>query len=299
MAEFTYKWLVWDGRYTLKGRCNQVRESEPTSEGNKSVLLPRLQIPRKQDVKQPPSIIAATAVSVRLLRIVESSANKMAIKVQLKRLKKADGSWNIKSLMLRIYRNYDSTKDKDSLPPEKLVYQEILSKEEIEQLANAQKEEDTGIPTEPNPLLAWAEGAFNIDGTEVDSPYKVRVWVSTSKNAFGREDEDLLPFTDEPETRYTVQVHDQYKPTEAEFQKRFEQVKGDRNWSEFSNKRKEKEKTGKYEDLAGKNVTSLSYRTFMAPAAEISLVAETLKEAARLGVPFTEGLMAVAKADLG
>lgn len=302
MSKFTYKWLVWDGRYTRRGRCNHLEGSDNNAETDFKRLLPTLHIPvgRKNPKRPPMSIVAATAVSVRLVKIVESPDHCMAIKVQLKRLKKVDGSWNIKSLMLRVYQNYDAPAKNDSisneiLPKEKLVYQEILRKEQIDRLPeDSEKEKDIKLPKIVNPLLAWADDVVDNE-QPVHSPYKIRVWVSTKKNAFGQEGEDLLPFIDEPDASYTIQVHDQYKPSEQEFLNKFKL--GDRNeaWNEFIQKRQKKIKAGKYQNQFGRNITKLSYRTFIAPAAETKVVEATLKEAAKTGIPFTQALLEVAK----
>ena len=305
MSKFTYKWLVWDGRYTRQGRCNHLESSDNDVETDFKILLPTLHIPvgRKNSKRPPMSIVAATAVSVRLVKIVESPDHCMAIKVQLKRLKKVDGSWNIKSLMLRVYQNYDAPAKNDSisneiLPKEKLVYQEILRKEQIERLPeDPEKEKDANLPKIVNPLLAWADDVVD-DEQPVHSPYKIRIWVSTKKNAFGQEGKDLLPFIDEPDASYTIQVHDQYKPSDTEFRDKFDKVKRDKQnggWSKFLQKRQDKAKAGKYENQVGRNLTTLSYRTFIAPADETVLVQAALEEAAQYGVPFTEGLMEVAK----
>ena len=304
MSKFTYKWLIWDGRYTLHGQCNQLEDSShpPDEADAEKLLLPKLHIPLgRQNPKQPPmSIVAATAVSVRLVKIVESPDHCMAVKVQLKRLKKDDGSWNIKSLMLRVYQNYEAPPpnqpiSEENLPKEKLVYQEILRKEQIDQLPEEpDKATDTNLPQKPNSLLIWA--AATVDKTQpTHSPYKIRVWVSTKKNAFGQAGDDLLPFTDEPEASYTIQVHDQYQPSEQEFLDKFKLGGRNDTWDDFIQRRREKAQAGKYENQAGRNLTTLSYRTFIAPAAEAAVVKATLEEAAKSGVPFTEGLMEVAQ----
>ncbi|MEN8446023.1 MAG: hypothetical protein ABG776_13530, partial [Cyanobacteria bacterium J06555_13] len=153
-SDFTYKWLVWDGRYSLMGDCNYFSAdaphvvaraaTDPLAPDSLSAVLHVGVVQAPKTV--PQTIVAATAVSVRLIKLVEVPGGPVAMKVQLKRLKKSDGSWNIKSLMLRIYRNYDADSD-GALPPiEKLVYQEVLRKEALDLLADAQKDIDCGIP---------------------------------------------------------------------------------------------------------------------------------------------------------
>ncbi|EKU99382.1 hypothetical protein Lepto7375DRAFT_1409 [Leptolyngbya sp. PCC 7375] len=305
MSKFIYKWLVWDGRYALQGQCNHPEDNPGNAETDAEKLLPKLYIPlgRQNSKQPPPSIVVATAVSVRLIKIVESPDHCMAIKVQLKRLKKADGSWNIKSLMLRVYQNYDAPSQNKSvsneiLPKEKLVYQEILRKEQIEQLPeDSEKTKDTNLPTIANPLLIWADKTIDAE-QPVQSPFKIRIWVSTKKNAFGQEGKDLLPFIDEPDASYTIQVHDQYHPSEQEFSDKFKLDGRSDTWDEFIKRRRDKAKVGKYDNKVGRNITELSYRTFMAPAAETELVQIALEEAAKTGTPFTEALMEVAKSSV-
>lgn len=308
-SDFTYKWLVWDGRYSLMGDCNYFSADAPhvvaraaTAPSPPDSLGAVLHVGVAQTPKAvSQTIVAATAVSVRLLKIVEVPGGPVAMKVQLKRLKKSDGSWNIKSLMLRIYRNYDAGSDGTSLPVEKLVYQEVLRKDALDLLADAQKNTDSGIPEveEKEHLSGLDIASVAKRSTLSHSPYKIRVWVSTKKNAFGKAGDIYRPYTGEPAASYTVQVHDQYHPTEAEFFKKFELKAGDDTWEAFMDRRKTKEKAGKYEDKPGKNITQLSYKTLLSPVAERSIVQTTLERAAASGVPFTEALrhMAVSVAE--
>ncbi len=302
MADFTYKWLVWDGTYSLLGSCNQYSDVEEGLAGQEQLLMPALNIPLQQDPKTPPlSTVGATAISVRILTMVESPEHWLAIKVRLKRLKKIDGSWNIKSLMLRVYRNYDAAWGQDVLPKENLVYQEILRKDAIDALPDARLDGDDDVPMIEHEPRFRSGGSLVTDKPEArHSPYKIRVWVSALKNAFGKAGDDLAPYTDEPEIRYTLQAHDQYRPTDKDFQEKFRfSGKDSAAWEAYMNKRKATAQERKYEDQPGKNVTTLPYDAVLAPAAESALVRATLEGAASSGVPFTEGLMEVAVATSG
>lgn len=227
--------------------------------------------------------------------MVESPAHWLAVKIRLKRLKKIDGSWNIKGLMLRVYRNYDIAWGEKALPKENLVYQEILRKDDIDTLPDAYLEDDGGLPViEYQPRFESAGASAAYESHVIHSPYKIRVWVSTLKNAFGKEMDNLTPYTDEPEISYTRQIHDQYRPTDEDFQEKFSVSGRDSAWAAYMKKRKAMAQARKYEDQPGKNITTSSYCTVLAPAAQSARVQATLEAAADSGAPFTEGLTEVA-----
>jgi hypothetical protein len=109
----------------------------------------------------------------------------------------------IKSLMWRVYRNYEApgagdpnTNDDAHVPDiQRLVYQEVLNRRQIEKLLD--QFEGEGLNTDPATLLgthsdskAWILRNNRMAGTpsvhKSDAPYKVKVWVSTASNAFDR-----------------------------------------------------------------------------------------------------------------
>ena len=99
----------------------------------------------------------------------------------------------IKSLMIRIYRNFDPATDANAVPGERMVYQEILDADGVAELPDAEFDENKG---KHKPAKAYImrqvigggmTGSFGnylgVAYERLHAPYKIRVWAST-KNKF-------------------------------------------------------------------------------------------------------------------
>lgn len=114
------------------------------------------------------------------------------------------GCERVKSLLLRIYRNFDPARDTGELPFNRLVYQEVLHLEDIRALPLnpahkknvALQNPDVAFLLEYN--VGYGNGAFlpigkgNVSWHRVHSPYKVKVWVATDAKAFDQYEKDAL-----------------------------------------------------------------------------------------------------------
>jgi hypothetical protein len=104
------------------------------------------------------------------------------------------GFEKIQSLLFRIYRNYENDHDKISASGDKLIYQEILDRESVLNLARRGPKDNLGKHHEAKAFIMKNEytggfgGFFNsslgIALEKLHAPYKVRVWVSSINGFF-------------------------------------------------------------------------------------------------------------------
>jgi hypothetical protein len=111
-----------------------------------------------------------------------------AIKIEI------SGFKDVKSLLIRIYRNFDSTKDETAIPGDKLIYQEVLDYEGIQALTEKGPQNNLGKHHEAKAFIMNQEVGGGFSGSfrqflgvayeRLHAPYKIKVWVSTVDKFF-------------------------------------------------------------------------------------------------------------------
>ncbi len=159
------RFLEWDGSYTLNGTCNQNNPPVPAPQPPNYPLIAMGPIMLGNSLRRrisPPS----TKVSVRIVyvdRFWNPTSQCLAIKIRLKRPQ------HIQSMMLEIYK---STGAGTAVTAANLVYREVLDQNQVRSLLD----HESAAPFVA-PVTANRAGL-------IDSPYKIRVWVSSAANAY-------------------------------------------------------------------------------------------------------------------
>jgi len=261
------KWLFWDGSYRRNGDCNRSRDGErvaPTA---------RLYLPRQVRDGRPLRVMVPCAVAVEILEVVERG--------QLVALKlKCHNPHLIRSLLRRV--SLGPPPARAAATP---VYQEVLTGGEVQRLAPAD-ESAGGLPPFPP-----ATG-LSVPRERLEAAFHFQVWVSVRADAFAEYPARASSEAD-PRVQFGVQVHDRSRPTEAEIGRRLALLAGETRQLVVARKLR-REAASK--DGAGSR-TAEPYRLHLAPGAALPRVRDILAEAARTHQPFTEALMAVARAD--
>jgi len=212
------KYLLWDGSYERFGHCNQPAGSaqpvKSKTDGetakshqsqsqlqrkkkNRGFRLRRIEGKGNTNISasfKPPIFISVRVKEVDIS--FDPKERPAAIKILLEYTKDIE---DVKSLLLRVYRNYDPESDTDTPPIEKLVYQEVLSVENIKKLSEEDPRKDGDVPPKHDGEYARPRHAI----------YKIRVWVSMDPEGFypnlGLESQPAS----KPEFTPHYQVHDQ------------------------------------------------------------------------------------------
>lgn len=168
-----------------------VRERiEPEDEAGPSnrVIISRSHMEREQiDL----TLNSVTALGVKVVSTPKSFtrfAESAAIKLQIK------GFNDVKSLLFRVYRNYDPNTDKIYASEDRIIYQEVLKEDEIKTLPTEGPKKNI-IPQHPakayimkQMIGGGMDGSFGnyIDKVydRLHAPYKIRVWVSIEEGFF-------------------------------------------------------------------------------------------------------------------
>ena len=148
----------------------------------------------------------ATPLAVKIVSApssLPSFANYAMIQLEIKGFEK------VQSLLFRIYRNYDTNRDKISVPGDKLIYQEILDREAVMSLIKQGPKNNMGVHHEAkafimkNEVTGGFSGFFNsflgLAYERLHAPYKIRVWVSSINGFF--ENYKFVQTTDIPSSR--------------------------------------------------------------------------------------------------
>lgn len=135
----------------------------------------------------------AVPLAVKIVSVPESIApfsDFAAIKVEVA------GFEHVKSMMIRIYRNFDSRTDTNAIPGERMVYQEILDDKAIAALTDKDFKGNIGKHHKAKAYImrqvigGGMNGSFgNYIGVSYDrlhAPYKIRVWVSAKDKFFDK-----------------------------------------------------------------------------------------------------------------
>jgi hypothetical protein len=135
-------------------------------------------------------------------KFIAPFAEYAAIKLEIKEFE------NVKSLMFRIYRNFDAKTDSVSIAGDLIVYQEVLDYKAIRALTDQGPDDNKGSHHKAKAYIlrqmtgGGMNGSFgNFIGAayeKLHAPYKIRVWISTEKDAFKQytreyNDEKQLP----------------------------------------------------------------------------------------------------------
>lgn len=144
-----------------------------------------------------PLAVKIVSVPASFLRFKEFAAIELSI----------EGFDEVKSLLFRVYRNFDEQEDALGVAKEKLVYQEVLDAEAVKNLpGQGPAEDDNKGPHHPAKAHILREmigggmtGFFgNYIGKAFDllhAPYRVVVWISNEETAF----DEFMQEQDEPE----------------------------------------------------------------------------------------------------
>ena len=111
-----------------------------------------------------------------------------AIKIEINRFEQ------VKSLMIRIYRNFDPQTDENAVPGERMVYQEILDDKAIAALTDKDFKHNIGEHHKAKAYImrqvvgGGMNGSFGsyigVSYESLHAPYKIRVWVSAKDKFF-------------------------------------------------------------------------------------------------------------------
>jgi hypothetical protein len=144
----------------------------------------------------------STSLAVKVVATPKSLvpfAEYAALEIEIK------GWEKVKSLLLRIYRNFDPTTDQVAIAGDKIIYQEILDERALQALAAKGPKRHTGPHHEAKAFIMRQEvgggfggsfrNFFGVAYERIHAPYIVRVWVSTidkffDSYAFKPTDED-------------------------------------------------------------------------------------------------------------
>lgn len=107
---------------------------------------------------------------------------------------KITGFENVKSLLVRIYREFDPKQDEIAIPGDRMIYQEILDSKAIQALSDNGPGSETGKHHKAKAHIMRQQAGGGMSGflrqflgaayERLHAPYKVRVWVSTDDNFF-------------------------------------------------------------------------------------------------------------------
>lgn len=246
-----FKWLKWDGRHHLHGTCNQ---------------RDQLRISRRQHLEMAPVILAPkqeaqrlcipNTVDVALHKLVEHEDG-VCMKIQL------HNPFFISGLMLRIYRG-------TVCEPHTLVYQELLDREEINQLLDAP---ETGIAGMPLPCSAPLV-ADDTDPWICEEPYTARIWVGNQPHSFQPWMNHFFHESQEPQEIPGQMVSHEYKPGSPYG------VPG---------------RNGLKHKPLDHSQTQCPHRIFIAAAGDPESTRQTIRYAAKIRAPFTEALLRFSK----
>ena len=248
-----YKWLVWDGRFQLHGCCNQLHVDDTKA---KPLALPELCLDPGQGDSDHFFVID-DAIGIQAVDLVERSGDRV-IKVRL------HNYWHVRCMMLRVYRGPECH-------PESLVYQEILDRQSIVGLPEANAATRGGLPPEAV-MPEWVdESRAGVDTT----PFTFRVWVANRPDCFRPHTLDLDQHHGEPEPQPGCLVHDAFCETVGAEQPFY-----------IAPHRADQPKTLQ---------TTWPHRMFLAASAAPDHLRTTLKNAAAHHAPFTDALLRFSK----
>ncbi len=139
------------------------------------------------------------SVSELAVKIVSAPKSLIPFKQDAEIKLEINSTANIKSMLLRIYRNFDAGTDEFEISEEKLVYQEILDTKAIENLATEGNQNNVRENLMPRAYITkqmvggGMTGSFGtylgVSYDRLDAPYKFRVWVSTEENFFKKPED--------------------------------------------------------------------------------------------------------------